>query len=235
MYNTGEQPDLTVVLPCRDEEAAVAACIQEIRSFLDQRGLNGEILVVDNASLDRTAEKASAAGANVIREDEPGYGCALRTGIRAAEGRIILIGDADTTYDFSQLGLLYDPLADGKADVIIGNRFSGGIEKGAMPWSHRWGARWLSALGRWRFRTDVYDFHCGMRGLTKEAASQMEMKTTGMEFATEFIAAAALAGLRIGQVPVSLKKCTLPRSSKLNVIRDGFRHLRFIIGPKGSI
>ncbi len=231
MCDANKRPDLTVVLPCRDEEAAVALCIGEIKAFLDARGLDGEIIAVDNGSSDRTAEIAAAAGAKVIHEPKPGYGRALMAGIKASEGSVILMGDADTTYDFSQLGRLYDPLAEGSFDVMIGNRFAGGIEKGAMPWTHNWGVKWLSALGRQRFRTDVYDFHCGLRGLTREAAAQMnmDMDAPGMEFATAFIAEAARKGLRTGQTPVSLRRCTLPRSSKLNVIRDGFRHLRYII------
>ena len=144
------------------------------------------------------------------------------------------MGDCDTTYDFMQLGLLYAPLADGSADVMIGDRFSGGIEPGAMPYSHRYGVKALSALARLRFRTDVRDFHCGLRGLTRSAATKMRLEAEGMEFATEFIAEAARLGLRIGQAPVRLRRCELRRTSKLRTVRDGFRHLGYILAGARS-
>lgn len=222
-------PDLTLVLPCRNEAAAVSACLDEARAFLEQSGLHGELLVVDNASTDGSGRIAAAHGARVVYEPEPGYGNALRTGILAACAPVILMGDCDTTYDFTQLGLLYEPLASGRCDVVIGDRFAGGIEPGAMPLSHRIGVRMLSALARLRFQTDVQDFHCGLRGMTRAAAERMPLHTGGMEFATEMIAAAARNELRVGQVPVRLRRCTLPRRSKLRAIRDGFRHLGYMI------
>ncbi|MBE6910424.1 MAG: glycosyltransferase family 2 protein [Ruminococcaceae bacterium] len=227
--NDENTPDLTLVLPCRNEAAAVAACLDEARRFLAENGLRGELLVVDNGSVDGSGDIAAAQGARVVRESRPGYGMALRTGIAAASAGVILMGDCDTTYDFMQLGALYRPLADGRFDVMIGDRFAGGIERDAMPLSHKLGVAALSALARVRFRTDVHDFHCGLRGLTREAAQKLTLRSDGMEFATELIAAAAKAGLRIGQVPVRLRRCTLDRASKLRTIRDGFRHLRFII------
>jgi len=229
-----ERPEVSVVLPCRNEEAAIGQCILEIRRFLEQEKLQGEILVADNASTDRSAEIAGRMGARVVREEKPGYGYALRAGIAAAAGEIILFGDSDTTYDFMELGKLYRPLAEGRADVMIGDRFAGGMEKGAMPWSHRIGVRLLSAFGRRRYRTDVRDFHCGMRGLTRKAAEQLAFRTGGMEFATEMIALAAKAGLRIGQCPVRLRKCTLDRKSKLRTLPDGNRHLRYMLRNPGK-
>ena len=221
--------DLTLVLPCRDEAAAISACIDEARRFLAQSGLRGELLVVDNCSTDGSGDIAAACGARVIREDRPGYGNALRAGIAAARAPVILMGDCDTTYDFMQIGALYGPLASGECDVMIGDRFAGGIEPGAMPLSHNWGVKALSALARLRFGVDVRDFHCGLRGLTRAAAERMELRAAGMEFATELIAQAARAGLRIGQAPVRLRRCALARSSKLRTIRDGFRHLGYIL------
>ena len=165
----------------------------------------------------------------MIREDRPGYGNALRRGIAESRGDVILMADADMTYDFSRLGELYGPLAQGRYDMIIGNRFRGGIEPGAMPLSHRLGVRFLSALGRLRFRTQVRDFHCGMRGLTAAAAERLDLHCEGMEFATEMIAAAAAAGMCIGEVPVPLRRSTSARSSKLRTVRDGLRHLRLIL------
>lgn len=227
--NGGSAPDLTLVLPCRNEEHALGACIDEARSFLRESGLNGELLVVDNASTDGSARIARERGARVVYEPKPGYGNALRAGIAAASADVILMGDCDTTYDFTQLGALYEPLAAGRCDVMIGNRFAGGIERGAMPLSHRVGVKALSALARLRFHSEVYDFHCGLRGLTRAAAERMRLRAAGMEFATEMIAAAARERLRVGQAPVRLRRCTAARSSKLRTVRDGFRHLGFIL------
>ncbi len=229
MLSEKKEPDLTLVLPCRDEERAVAFCIQEALEFLKGEELEGEILLVDNGSGDASAEIALRCGARVIREERPGYGSALRAGIKNSRGGVILMGDCDTTYDFTQLGALYCPMSEGKYDVMIGDRFSGGIEKGAMSLSHYFGVKLLSALGRLRFKTDVRDFHCGLRGLTRSAAEQLEFFSDGMEFATEMIAAAARAGLKIGQAPVKLRRCGFERKPKLRTIRDGFRHLRYII------
>lgn len=224
-----ERPQVSVVLPCRDEAATVEACIAEAKRFLREQALEGEILVVDNGSQDGSGQIAAACGARVLREERPGYGRALRTGIERARGGVILMGDCDTTYAMTELGRLYAPLAEGRYDVMIGDRFAGGIAKGAMPLSHHLGVRALSLLGRLRFHTDVYDFHCGLRGLTREAADRLSFTADGMEFATEMIAAAARAGLRIGQTPVSLRCCEVPRRSKLRTVRDGLRHLRYIV------
>lgn len=220
--------DLTILLPCRDEAAAAGICVDEAADFLTARGLRGEALVVDNGSRDNSAAIARAHGARVIREPAPGYGRALRTGLQASRGRVIVMCDCDATYDFSQVGGLYDLLSEGRFDVVIGDRFKGGIQRGAMPLSHRLGGKALSALGRRRFHTDVRDFHCGLRGLTRGAAEAMVLRTDGMEFATELIAEAARKGLRVGQIPVRLRRCDLPRASKLRVVRDGWRHLCFI-------
>ena len=228
-----ERPDVSVVLPCRNEEAAIGQCIGEIRRFLESEGLAGEILVVDNGSTDRSAETARNLGARVIREEKPGYGNALRAGIAQARGKVILMCDSDTTYDFQESGKLYAPLSAGKCDIMIGDRFAGGMEKGAMPLSHRLGVRILSRIARKKFHTDVRDFHCGLRGLTREAADRLTFRTGGMEFATEMIARAARAGLRIGQCPVRLRKCQADRKSKLRTLPDGTRHLRYILGTSG--
>ncbi len=227
-----ERPDVTVVLPCRNEEAAIGICIREVLAYLEKAQLRGEILVADNGSADRSGEIARGLGARVIREEKPGYGNALRAGIAAARGKIILMGDSDTTYDFMELGKLYEPLARGLYDMMIGDRFAGGMEPGAMSVSHQLGVRFLSAAGRRRFHTDVRDFHCGLRGLTREAAEQLDFRTEGMEFATEMIALAARAGLRIGQCPVRLRKCGLNRKSKLKTLPDGVRHMRYITGSR---
>lgn len=224
-YSMKERPDVSVILPCRNEEATVGICVDGARNFLKRAGLTGEVIVVDNGSEDASAEAAEFHGAVVLKESAEGYGKALRAGIAAARGEVLLMADSDTTYDMAELRRLYRCIKKKGCDMVIGNRFAGGIEPGAMPLSHMMGVVFLSALGRLRFHTDVRDFHCGMRGMTRRAAKSLKLKADGMEFATEMIAGAAARGMRIGQVPVSLKKCVYPRQSKLRAVRDGFRHL----------
>ncbi len=223
-------------MPCLNEESTVGICIEEAKEFLRRQNqtnhtnkITGEILVVDNGSTDHSARVAALHGARVIHENRRGYGRALRTGIAHCKGRIIIYGDCDTTYDFNHLEPMYLPLARGSCDVMIGDRFAGGIEKGAMPLLHRWGVPFLSLCGRLRWKIPARDFHCGIRGLTRDAAMQMELKTTGMEFATEFIAEAVRKHLHIGQVPIPLRRCTQKRSSKLRTFKDGARHMRYIL------
>ena len=187
-------------------------------------------MVVDNGSTDRSAEIARQHGARVVSEPRRGYGRALRTGIAASRGRAIVMGDCDTTYDFRHMERLVFPLLENQFDVMIGNRFAGEMEPGAMPWLHRLGVPLLSACGRWRWHTDVRDFHCGLRGLTRRAAERMEWETDGMEFATELIAEAVRKGLRIGQTSVPLRRCAVPgRQPKLRTFADGLRHFRYIM------
>ncbi|MBP3205474.1 MAG: glycosyltransferase family 2 protein [Lachnospiraceae bacterium] len=221
---------LSIVMPCRNEESTVGFCVETAKLFLRQNGIRGEILVVNNGSTDRSALVAERSGARVICVEKPGYGRALRAGLKASRGKVIIMGDCDATYDFREVGMIYELLADGAYDVVIGDRFSGGIEEGAMPQSHYWGVRWLSFLGRMRFHTDVKDFHCGLRGITRDALKRLQFRTAGMEFATEMIAVAKKAGLRIGQVPVSLRKCRFEHRSKVRIVRDGVRHLEYILG-----
>ncbi|MBR1506927.1 MAG: glycosyltransferase family 2 protein [Eubacterium sp.] len=223
--------ELTILMPCRNEERAVVSCVERAADYLKKRGIRGEILVVDNGSTDRSAELAVSHGARVVHVRKPGYGRALRGGMKAARGRVIVMADCDTTYDFYETDKLYGPLAKGSYDLMIGDRFSGGIERGAMPISHRIGGKFLSWLARKRFRTKIRDFHCGFRGITKEAWERINIDLTaaGMEFATEMIAVAARDNLRIGQTPVRLKRCRVRRRSKLRIVRDGFRHLRYIL------
>ena len=222
-------PELSVIMPCRNEAPTVGRCIGKAGAFIRRRALSAEILVVDNGSTDGSAGIAAECGARVISEPKPGYGNALRTGIAAARGRVLLMGDCDLTYDFEHMDALYDPLADGVCDVMIGDRFAGGIESGAMSLSHRVGVRMLSALGRWRTGCDVRDFHCGLRGMTRQAARRLPFRAEGMEFASEMIGLAAAAGLRIAQAPVPLLRCEYPRQSKLRTLPDGFRHLKYLL------
>ena len=220
--------DITVVMPCLNEEYTVGICVQEAFAFMVDHHILGEVLVVDNGSEDDSAAAAEKAGAKVLRQPKRGYGSAVRTGIENSRGSVIIIGDCDTTYDFLHLEEMYRMLSAGEGDMVIGNRFAGGIEPGSMPWSHKWGARFLSWVGRNTLHTDIYDFHCGLRGLTRAGLEKLELKTGGMEFATEMIAAAIRADLSVGQVPVRLRKCTLARKSKLRTLRDGLRHLVYI-------
>lgn len=221
--------DLTIMMPCLNEEANIGFCIDQAREYLDKRGLEGEVLVVDNNSTDNSAAIAVSHGATVITEPIPGYGRALRTGLAAAQGSVIIFGDADSTYDFSNLDPLHEPLAEDLLDFITGDRFAGQMEAGAMSWSHKLGVPFLSFCGRVKFGVYIHDWHCGIRGITKAAAGRCTWRTTGMEFATEMIAEAARKGLRIGEVSVPLKKAVGEREEKLRTVRDGLRHLWFII------
>ncbi len=219
--------DIAIVMPCLNEERTIETCINEAKSFIKRAKLKGEIVVVDNNSTDNSAAIAKRNGARIIRETERGYGCALRAGLQTAKGEVIIMGDCDMTYDFANIDDMYAALQ--KYDLVIGDRFKGGIEKGAMPWSHHVGVKGLSAIARVRYGSKVRDFHCGLRGVRKDALCKMKLKTTGMEFATELIAEAERVDLTIGQVPTPLRKSVKGRRPKLNTIRDGFRHLYFIL------
>ena len=221
--------DLTILMPCLNEAGAVGLCVRDALRFLAGGGLAGEVLVVDNGSDDGSAAEAARAGARVIHEARPGYGRALRTGLAESRGRVILMGDSDTTYDFLRMEGLWRPLAEGSCDLMIGDRLHGGMEKGAMSLSHRIGVRALSALARHRFHCEVRDFHCGLRGITRAAAEKLDFQCDGMEFATEMIARAAKAGMRIGQAPVPLRRSRVKRQPKIRTFRDGWRHLRYIL------
>mgnify|MGYP004507385795 FL=1 len=224
--------ELSIVMPCRNEEATIGFCVDEAGAFLEKYRLKGEVLVVDNGSVDASARLAEQHGARVITENRPGYGNAIRAGLAASAGNVVIIGDCDTTYDFLHLEEMYRLLAEGECDMVIGNRYAGGMEPGSMSWSHRWGVRFLSWCARARFHTEVYDFHCGLRGLSRSAIEELAFHTGGMEFATEMIAEAAAHRLRISQVPVTLRRCEYGRESKLRTVRDGLRHLGYIIARK---
>ena len=214
-------------MPCLNEARTIGACIEEAKGFIKSAGLSAEIIVVDNNSTDDSAKIAKEMGVRVIFEKKPGYGNALRAGLAKAKGKVIIMGDCDLTYDFSNLHEMYDLLQ--KNDVVIGDRFKGGIERGAMPLSHHVGVRGLSLMGRMRYGTDVKDFHCGLRGIRSDALGRVNYRTTGMEFATEMIAEAVRNDLVIAQTPVALRNSVKGRRPKLNTIRDGFRHLNYII------
>lgn len=226
--------DITIVMPCLNEAYTVGICVQEAFAFMENNHIPGEVLVVDNGSEDDSAAAAEKAGAKVIRQPQRGYGRAIRTGIANSRGSVIIIGDCDTTYDFLHLEEMYRMLSADEGDMVIGNRFAGGMEPGSMPWSHKWGVRFLSWVGRATLHTDIYDFHCGLRGLTRSTAERLEFHTEGMEFATEMIAQAVRTGLSIAQTPVVLRKCSYQRKSKLRTIRDGLRHLLYMLQISGK-
>ncbi|MBQ5311403.1 MAG: glycosyltransferase family 2 protein [Oscillospiraceae bacterium] len=217
-------------MPCLDECGTVGGCTDEALSFMARHDLSGEVIVADNGSTDGSAYIAAKHGAVVINVRKKGYGRAVRAGIRHSRGAVIIIADSDSTYDLAALESFYYPLAQSRADVMIGDRFAGGIEPGAMPLVHIPGILMLSALGNIFFSTDIHDHHCGIRALTRRAASVMQTRTTGMEFAAEFIAEAKRRRLRIGETPAVLRKCRSGRRSKLRTFRDGMRHLIYIIG-----
>lgn len=221
--------ELTILMPCLNEGASLAFCVREAAEYLRSRSLDGEILVADNGSSDGSPDVARRAGARVVHVPQRGYGAALLGGIRAAEGRYVIFGDADGSYDFSALDPFVDALRGGAA-LVVGDRFSGGIEPGAMPVSHRLGVKALSALGRWRFHTHVADFHCGLRGIDRAAALSLGLCCPGMEFATELIAAFAQEGATIAQVPTPLRRDRRQGGkSHLRALPDGWRHLQYIL------
>ncbi|MBE7939433.1 MULTISPECIES: glycosyltransferase family 2 protein [Ramlibacter] len=223
------ETELTVLMPCLNEARTVAQCVQAARDFLQRHGVAGEVLVADNGSEDGSQAIAQAAGARVVPVPRRGYGAALLAGVQAAQGRYVIIGDADASYDFSALADYLARLRAG-AQLVMGNRFKGGIAPGAMPFLHRYlGNPVLSFIGRLFFRTPIRDFHCGLRGFSREAMLRLGLITPGMEFASEMVAKAALGGLRIEEVPTTLRPDGRDRPPHLRTWRDGWRHLRFLL------
>ncbi|HXZ93719.1 MAG TPA: glycosyltransferase family 2 protein [Burkholderiales bacterium] len=222
--------ELTVLMPCLNEAATVGTCVTKARDFLERAGIAGEVLVADNGSDDGSRELARKAGARVVEAPQRGYGAALAAGIAAARGRYVIMGDADDSYDFSRLEAFVDKLRAGHP-LVMGNRFKGGIRDGAMPWLHRYlGNPVLSFIGRLLFRARVGDFHCGLRGFDREAVRRLDLRTPGMEFASELVVKASLAGWRIAEVATTLHPDGRGgRAPHLRSWRDGWRHLRFLL------
>ena len=221
--------DISIVMPCLNEIKTVGECVDVAYKYIKDHNLNGEVIVVDNGSTDGSGAEAKAHGAIVVTEARKGYGSAIRKGLKYSAGAVVVIGDCDTTYDFSDLDGFYYGIVEDGCDMVIGNRFALGMEKGAMPITHNLGVKFLSWAGRLAFKTDVYDFHSGLRSISREALKKVKYGTIGMEFATEMIAEAARHGFKIHQVPIRLKACKYERRSKLNAVRDGIRHLTYII------
>ncbi len=221
--------ELSVVMPCLNEAATVGNCVKKAMEAMERHGVRGEIIIADNGSTDGSQEIARELGARVVPVERRGYGSALQSGIAAARGEFILMGDADDTYDFSQLNEFLAKLREGY-DLVMGNRFRGEILPGAMPRLHRYlGNPVLTGLGRLFFKSPVGDFHCGLRAFRKDAIEQLELRTMGMEFATEMVVKATAFGLRVTEIPTTLSPDRRDRPPHLRTWRDGWRHLRFLL------
>jgi hypothetical protein len=227
MVTSADALEVSVVMPCLNEEHGVGLCVEKARAALERAGITGEVIVVDNGSVDRSRDAARKAGATVIEEPRRGYGAAYLCGMRHARGRYIVMGDSDNSYDFGDIVRFLAPLKQG-ADLVMGSRFKGTIRKGAMPWTHRYiGNPVLSFMTRLFFSTSLSDIHCGMRALTRESFHRMRLTTLGMEFATEMVVAALTNRMRICEVPIHYH----PRQgrSKLRALFDAWRHIRFML------
>jgi len=224
-----EPLEVSVVMPCLNEAETLALCIKQAAAALERSRLTGEIIVADNGSNDGSQELARQVGARLIDIEAKGYGSALRGGIAAARGRFIIMAASDNSYDFGDIPTFVEKLRAG-ADLVMGNRFLGGIKPKAMPPLHRYlGNPVLSAIGRLLFHSPVGDFHCGMRGFRKSAYEQMDLRTTGMEFASEMIVKATLLKMKIAEVPTTLSPDGRSRPPHLRTWHDGWRHLRFLL------
>ncbi|TAK73798.1 MAG: glycosyltransferase family 2 protein [Dehalococcoidia bacterium] len=221
------QPFISIVMPCLNEELTVGVCVQKARNWLEKSGRSGEVLVVDNGSVDRSPEIAQSAGARLVYESKRGYGAALRRGFSEARGEWIVMGDCDDTYDFSDLEPLVRPLEQG-ADIAMGDRYAGGMAPGAMTWSHRYiGTPVISMLLKMMAGAKSPDSQCGLRAMRADALRGLELRTDGMELASEMLLKASRRGLAITNVPITYG--TRVGEAKLNTIRDGWRHLRYLL------
>jgi glycosyltransferase involved in cell wall biosynthesis len=221
--------EVSIVMPCLNEAETLARCIGHAQSAVAKGGLSAEIIVADNGSSDGSQQIARDLRVKVVDVSRKGYGSALIGGIDAAQGQFVVMGDADDSYDFEAIGPLIDKLREGY-DLVVGNRFMGGIQPGAMPWSHRWiGNPVLTFISRVFFHAPVGDTHCGLRAFRKDAYEKMRLRATGMEFASEMVIKASLKSMRITEVPVVLRPDGRSRAPHLRTWRDGWRHLRFML------
>ena len=221
--------ELSIVMPCLNEAATVGICVQKAIAALERHGIRGEVIIADNGSTDGSQQIALDCGARLVPVERRGYGSALQSGIAAARGQFVLMGDADDTYDFSQLDEFVAKLREG-FDLVMGNRFRGKILPGAMPALHRYlGNPVLTGIGRLFFKSPVGDFHCGLRAFRKDAIEGLGLRTMGMEFASEMIVKAAAFGLRVTEIPTTLSPDRRDRPPHLRTWRDGWRHLRFLL------
>ena len=229
--------ELTILMPCLNEAETIGTCISKATAFLEKEKICGEILVADNGSDDNSPQIARALGARVVHVDRRGYGAALQAGMENAHGTYVIMGDADDSYDFLHLMRFVEKLREGY-ELVIGDRFAGGIEKGAMPFTHQYiGVPILSWLGRVLYRNNISDFHCGLRGYRVDSMKKLKLRSTGMEYASEMIVAAANAGLRMTSVPTTLSVDGRTGKPHLRTVRDGLRHLSVLLftGRKAGI
>lgn len=221
--------ELSIIMPCLNEAETIGRCIEKAKHWLEKTGVNGEIVIGDNGSTDGSREIAISHGARVVAISQRGYGAALYGATMSAQGQYIIMGDSDDSYDFSDLSPFLEKLREGY-DLVMGNRFKGGIQPGAMPWKNRLiGNPLLTGIGQLLFGCPVGDFHCGLRGFSKVAFLRMDLHTTGMEYASEIVIKATLLGMKIAEVPTTLSKDGRSRSPHLRPWRDGWRHLRFML------
>lgn len=221
--------ELTILMPCLNEEETIEICIKKAKKFLKKEKIVGEILIADNGSTDDSIEIARKNGARVIHVKEKGYGSALIAGTKSAYGKYVIMGDSDDSYDFLNLKEFLNKLREGY-DLVMGNRFAGGIEKGAMPFSHRYiGNPVLSFIGRLFFHSKIKDFHCGLRGYNRKSMLELDLNCTGMEYASEMVVKSELNNLKITEVPTTLKKDGRTRKPHLRTLSDGWRHLNFLL------
>jgi glycosyltransferase involved in cell wall biosynthesis len=227
--DTGQALELSVVLPCLNERETVGICVQKAVAALDRANIRGEVIVADNGSTDGSIEIAESSGARVMRISQRGYGNALRGGIQAARGTYVLMADSDDSYDFNHIPRFVEELRTG-SDLVMGNRFLGGIRDGAMPVLHRYlGNPVLTAIGRLFFHSPSRDFHCGIRAFRKESYDRMDIRSTGMEFASEMVVKASLLRMRVSEVPTTLSPDGRSHAPHLRTWHDGWRHLRFLL------
>lgn len=221
--------EVTVLMPCLNEAETLAVCIRKAIKCLADNNVTGEVLIADNGSTDGSQKIAEKEGARIVDVEQKGYGSALIGGTLAAKGKYCIMGDADDSYDFSNLMPYIEKLREG-ADLVMGNRFKGGIEKGAMPFLHKYlGTPVISFIGRWFYHNKIGDFNCGMRGYNTESIKKLNLSTSGMEYASEMIVKASLYGLRIEEVPTTLSKDGRSRAPYLSTWSDGWRHLKFLL------
>jgi glycosyltransferase involved in cell wall biosynthesis len=221
--------ELTILMPCLNEAETLEVCIVKAFDYIERSGIRGEVLISDNGSTDGSQAIAEQLGARVVHAPQKGYGGALITGIAEAKGQYIIMGDSDNSYDFSRLELFVDELRGG-ADLVMGNRFQGGIAKDAMPPLHRYfGNPVLSTIGRILYRTPIGDFHCGLRGFNRASVLGLKLNTLGMEFASEMVIKATLLGLKVSEVPTTLQPDGRSRPPHLRSWRDGWRHLKLLL------
>lgn len=223
------EPELSVVIPCLDEARTITQCVSEARDTMARLAIAGEVVVADNGSTDDSAARAEAAGARVVPAPVRGYGAAIQAGVRAARGRFVLTGDGDSSYDFTELALFIEPLRAGHR-FVLGSRLGGTILPGAMPWSHRHlGTPALTWVTNRLYGTRISDCNCGIRAMERALFLSLGIDARGMEFASDMIVKAALAGVAIHEVPVTFRRDRRDRPPHLRPIRDGVRHLALIL------